>query len=137
MKNINTLNANIQALLNEENNRQRKINAANIEIERAKAALKEAREQKRLAKSGKDIDYKQYAENMAALIGQLPKNKLFTPTQLAHLYSVAFPEFRNVGVLHIHLIRGGACGYKVIGLAQSDVNDNYYRSSEEVTVCKL
>ena len=137
MKNINELNKNIQALRFENDNRQRRINVANMEIERAKAILKEARRQKRLAKNGKDIDYKQYAENMAELIKQLPINQFFTPTQLAHLYSVAFPEFRNVGVLHIHLIRRGACGYKIKGLAQSDVNDNYYRSCEEVEVCKL
>jgi predicted nucleic acid-binding Zn-ribbon protein len=135
MKNINELNANIQALLNEENARSKRINAANIEIERAKAALKEARKQKRLAKNGKDIDYKQYAENMAELVRQLPVNQLFTPTQLAHLYSVAFPEFRNVGVLHIYLIYQGCCGYKVRGLNQ-DRNGRYYRSDGEVTACR-
>ena len=135
MKNINELNENIQALLREENARTERINAANIEIERAKAALAEARKQKRLAKNGRDIDYKSYAENIAELVRQLPVNQLFTPTQLAHLYSVAFPEFRNVGVLHIHLIYCGCCGYKVRGLSQ-DRNDRYYRSAEEVEACR-
>lgn len=135
MKNINELNANIQALLREENARTERINAANIEIERAKAALAEARKQKRLAKNGKDIDYKKYAENMAELVRQLPVNQLFTPTQLAHLYSVAFPEFRNVGVLHIYLIYQGCCGYKVKGIDQ-DRNGRYYRSKEEVEACR-
>lgn len=135
MKNINELNANIQTLIREENIRQEKINAADIEIRKAKAALAEARKQKRLAKNGKDIDYKQYAENMAELVRQLPVEQKFTPTQLAHLYSVAFPEFRNVGVLHIYLIYCGCCGYKVRGLSQ-DRNGRYYRSNEEVTVCR-
>lgn len=135
MKNINELNANIQALLREENARTERINAANIEIERAKAALAEARKQKRLAKNGRDIDYKQYAENMAELIRQLPVNQSFTPTQLAHLYSVAYPEFRNVGVLHIYSIYCGCCGYKVRGINQ-DRNGRYYRNTGEVTVCK-
>ena len=136
MKNINELNANIQALLREENIRQEKIIAANTEISKAKAALKEAYKQRRLAKNSRNIDYKQYAENMAELVRQLPINQLFTPTQLAHLYNVAFPEFRNVGVLHIHLIYQGCCGYKVRGLGQSNKNDSYYRSNKEVTVCK-
>lgn len=135
MKNINELNANIQALLREENARTERINAANIEIEKAKAALAEARKQKRLAKNGRDIDYKSYAENMAELVRQLPVNQLFTPTQLAHLYSVAFPEFKNVGVLHINRIQQGSCGYKIKGLSQAQ-NDSYYRSSEEVAVCR-
>lgn len=135
MKNINELNESIQTLLREENARTERINAANVEIEKAKAALKEARKQKKLAKNGRDINYKQYAENMAELIKQLPIGQKFTPTQLAHLYSVAFPEFRNVGVLHIHLILWGGCGYKVKGLAQAD-NDSYYRSSEEVVAYK-
>ena len=135
MKNINELNANIQALLREENIRQEKINAADIEVSKAKAALKEAYKQKRLAKNGRDTNYKQYAENMAELIRQLPIEQKFTPTQLAHLYSVAYPTFRNVGVLHIHLLCNGKCGYRIEGLNQTP-NDLYYRNKNEVTVCK-
>lgn len=135
MKNINELNANIQALLNEEKLRREKINAADIEINKAKAALAEARKQKRLAKNGRDIDYKQYAENMAELIRQLPIEQMLTPTQLAHLYSVAYPTFRNVGVLHIHLLYTGRCGYRIRGLAETNT-DLYYRCDDEVTVCK-
>lgn len=135
MENINELNANIQALLNEESARRRKIEAADIEISKAKAALAEARKQKRLAKNNRDIDYKQYAENMAELLEQLPIGQRLTPTQLAHLYNVAYPTFRNVGVLHIHSLYNGQNGYKINGLEETE-NGLYYRSREEVRVCR-
>lgn len=140
MKN-NEINNIVSNIINEYNQREAAIAKATAEIKKAREALHQAYLKRKEAKGGSVINWKQYAENMAALLNQLPEHTKFTPTQLAHIYSLAYPQDKNVGVLHINYIAQkcrplDGIGVMVKGLDYTDGHKSYYyRRGEAKVVC--
>lgn len=133
----------VNAIIEEDNNREAAIAKANNEIRAAKEILHEAYMKRREAKGSIRVDWEKYAENMAALLNELPEGKTFTPTQLAHIYSLSYPEDKNVGVLHIYPIADthgldDSIGVQVKGLIDCGTNDRtkYCRRGKAEVICR-
>lgn len=137
MKNIITTMVN--EMVKNEIDRVNQLAKTEEAVRKAKATLKEAYRQRRIAKGTlRNINWKQSAQNMAELLNELPCGVKFTPTQLSNIYAIAYPTDKDFGLLHIHSIaqtsstgeKYGCC--EVVGLIQDDRGRYYRKGTAEV-----
>lgn len=133
----------VNTIIEDDSKRTAAIAKAEEEIRAAKETLRKAREDRRKIVKGNYVDWKKYAENMAALLNELPEGAMFTPTQLAHIYSLSYPEDKNVGVLHIYPIADthgllDSIDVKVKGLIDCGRNGRtkYCRRGKAEVICR-